>query len=174
MLSNALVKEQPLHLIKLAKKMKNTMSVDFVHFGDLDEDNAAKFEAFNREVKSGEGSNLVTIPSSGALLSDQLIPSAILLTHALPQRWAICTPSTPQLPGPNLSQAPRPSQTPPIRIVGEHVRTVKPRGWLLLTTALPDFASVGSSQQIEPTTKVDKIDHHSRFRFYFASSDCTK
>ncbi|KAK0628538.1 hypothetical protein B0T17DRAFT_614443 [Bombardia bombarda] len=74
------IEEVESDLIKLAKKMKkNTISVDFVHFGDLDEDNTTKLEAFNREVSSGEGSNLVTIPPSGALLSDQLISSAILL-----------------------------------------------------------------------------------------------
>ncbi|KAK0730773.1 hypothetical protein B0H67DRAFT_562814 [Lasiosphaeris hirsuta] len=68
-------------LIKLAKKMKKTnINVDFVLFGDIDEDNHKKLEAFNREVKgSGEGSNLVTIAPSGKLLSDQLISSPILL-----------------------------------------------------------------------------------------------
>ncbi|KAK0656166.1 hypothetical protein B0T16DRAFT_316831 [Cercophora newfieldiana] len=68
-------------LVKLAKKMKkNNTNVDFVLFGDIDEDNHKKLEAFNREVKgSGEGSNLVVIHPSGKLLSDQLISTPILL-----------------------------------------------------------------------------------------------
>ncbi|KAK3363039.1 hypothetical protein B0T25DRAFT_513133 [Lasiosphaeria hispida] len=75
------VEEVESDLIKLAKKMKKTnVNVDFVLFGDIDEDNHKKLEAFNREVKgSGDGSNLVTIAPSGKLLSDQLISSPILL-----------------------------------------------------------------------------------------------
>lgn len=71
-------------LIKLAKKMKKTnTSVDFVLFGDIDEDNHQKLEAFNKEVKGNrEGSNLVTIPPSGKLLSDQLLSTPILLGEA--------------------------------------------------------------------------------------------
>lgn len=68
-------------LVKLAKKMKKTnTNVDFVLFGDLEEENQQKLEAFNREVKgSGEGSHLVVIPPSSKLLSDQLISTPILL-----------------------------------------------------------------------------------------------
>ncbi|KAK0633473.1 hypothetical protein B0T14DRAFT_506946 [Immersiella caudata] len=68
-------------LIKLAKKMKkNNTSVDFILFGDIDEENHKKLETFNREVKgSGDGSNLVVIPPSGKLLSDQLLSTPILL-----------------------------------------------------------------------------------------------
>lgn len=75
------VEEDEKELIKLAKKMKkNNTSVDFVLFGDIDDENTKKLEAFNREVKgSGEGSNLVVIPPSGKLLSDQLISTPILL-----------------------------------------------------------------------------------------------
>jgi len=75
------VEEVESDLVKLAKKMKkNNTSVDFVLFGDIDDDNHKKLEAFNREVKgSGEGSNLVVIHPSGKLLSDQLIATPILL-----------------------------------------------------------------------------------------------
>ncbi|KAK3991163.1 hypothetical protein QBC44DRAFT_323683 [Cladorrhinum sp. PSN332] len=68
-------------LVKLAKKMKKSnTTVDFVLFGDMDEGNQDKLEAFNNEVKgSGEGSHLVVIPPSNRLLSDQLISSPIML-----------------------------------------------------------------------------------------------
>lgn len=68
-------------LVKLAKKMKKSnTTVDFVLFGDMDEGNQEKLEAFNNEVKgSGEGSHLVVIPPSNRLLSDQLISSPIML-----------------------------------------------------------------------------------------------
>ncbi len=59
---------------------KQTISVDFVLFGDLDESNQAKLEAFNREIKgTTESSHLVTIPPSSKLLSDQLLSTPILL-----------------------------------------------------------------------------------------------
>jgi len=74
------VEEDEKDLIKLAKKMKkNNTSVDFVLFGDMDEDNQRKLEAFNKEVKgSGEGSNMVIIPPSSKLLSDQLLATSIM------------------------------------------------------------------------------------------------
>lgn len=59
---------------------KNTVSVDFVLFGDVEDDaNEQKLRAFNEAVKGGEGSNMVVIPPSGMLLSDQLISTPILL-----------------------------------------------------------------------------------------------
>ncbi|KAK3936315.1 hypothetical protein QBC46DRAFT_395453 [Diplogelasinospora grovesii] len=74
------IEEAESDLVKLAKKMKkNQTAVDFILFGDIDEDNQKKLEAFNREVKgSGEGSHLVIIPPSSQLLSDQLISTAIV------------------------------------------------------------------------------------------------
>ncbi|KAK1757705.1 putative multiubiquitin chain binding protein [Echria macrotheca] len=75
------IEEVESDLVKLARKMKkNNTNVDFVLFGDIDDDNHKKLEAFHREVKgSGEGSNLVVIHPSGKLLSDQLIATPILL-----------------------------------------------------------------------------------------------
>ena len=65
--------------MKLAKKMKkNNVSIDFVSFGELDEDVSKKLEAFNENVKGGDGSHLVTIPPGPYLLSDQLLASAII------------------------------------------------------------------------------------------------
>jgi len=65
--------------VKLAKKMKkNNVSIDFVSFGELDEDVSKKLEAFNENVKGGDGSHLVVIPPGPYLLSDQLLASAIL------------------------------------------------------------------------------------------------
>lgn len=59
---------------------KFSISVDFVLFGDIDEDNQAKLEAFNREIKgTTESSHLVVIPPSSKLLSDQLISTPIML-----------------------------------------------------------------------------------------------
>ncbi|KAI1079449.1 von Willebrand factor type A domain-containing protein [Whalleya microplaca] len=68
-------------LVSLAKKMKKgNIEIDFILFGDLDDDDAQKkLEAFNKIVKTNESSNLVVIPPSGKLLSDQLITTPILL-----------------------------------------------------------------------------------------------
>ena len=66
-------------LVKLAKKMKkNNVSIDFVSFGELDEDITRKLTAFNENIKSGEGSHLAIIQPGPGLLSDQLITSPIL------------------------------------------------------------------------------------------------
>ncbi|KAI1763433.1 von Willebrand factor type A domain-containing protein [Hypoxylon sp. FL1150] len=68
-------------LVSLAKKMKKgNIDIDFVLFGDLDDDDVQKkLEAFNNTVKTNENSHLVIIPPSGKLLSDQLITTPILL-----------------------------------------------------------------------------------------------
>lgn len=75
------IEEGERELVQLARKMKKyTTSVDFVLFGDMDEENQAKLEAFNREVKgTTDGSHLVVIPPSSKLLSDQLISTPIML-----------------------------------------------------------------------------------------------
>ncbi|KAI0141353.1 von Willebrand factor type A domain-containing protein [Pestalotiopsis sp. NC0098] len=68
-------------LVTLAKKMKKSgISIDFILFGDLDDDEVQKkLEAFNNVVKGNDESHLVVIPPSGKLLSDQLIASPIML-----------------------------------------------------------------------------------------------
>ncbi|KAI0140134.1 26S proteasome non-ATPase regulatory subunit 4 [Hypoxylon sp. NC0597] len=68
-------------LVSLAKKMKKgNIDIDFVLFGELDNDDTQKkLEAFNNAVKTNENSHLVVIPPSGKLLSDQLITTPILL-----------------------------------------------------------------------------------------------
>ncbi|KAI1863826.1 uncharacterized protein JN550_009324 [Neoarthrinium moseri] len=68
-------------LVSLAKKMKkSTIDIDFVLFGDLDDDEVhKKLEAFNNVVKGNDNSHLVVIPPSGKLLSDQLIASPIMM-----------------------------------------------------------------------------------------------
>ncbi|EQB54971.1 von Willebrand factor type A domain-containing protein [Colletotrichum gloeosporioides Cg-14] len=78
------IEEEEKKLVQLAKKMKKgNISVDFVLFGDLDDDDTQKkLQAFNESVKGGEGSHLVVIPPSSKLLSDQLISSPILLGDA--------------------------------------------------------------------------------------------
>jgi 26S proteasome regulatory subunit N10 len=57
---------------------KNNVSIDFVAFGELDDDVRKKLEAFNENVKGGEGSHLAIIPPGPGLLSDQLVTSPIL------------------------------------------------------------------------------------------------
>ncbi|KFA64450.1 hypothetical protein S40285_01038 [Stachybotrys chlorohalonatus IBT 40285] len=75
------IKEQEKELVQLAKKMKKeNISVDFILFGDLEDDSTLKkLQAFNDAVKRSEGSHLVVIPPSSKLLSDQLVSSPILL-----------------------------------------------------------------------------------------------
>ena len=59
---------------------KGNISVDFILFGDLDDDDTqTKLQAFNDAVKGSEGSHLVVIPPSSKLLSDQLVATPILL-----------------------------------------------------------------------------------------------
>lgn len=65
--------------MKLAKKMKkNNINIDFVAFGQLDDDTTNKLTAFNENVKSAEGSHIAIIPPGPGLLSDQLITTPIL------------------------------------------------------------------------------------------------
>lgn len=68
-------------LVSLAKKMKKgNIDIDFILFGDLDDDDVQKkLEAFNNVVKGNENSHLVVVPPSGKLLSDQLLSTPILL-----------------------------------------------------------------------------------------------
>ncbi|GAP90480.1 putative von Willebrand factor type A domain-containing protein [Rosellinia necatrix] len=67
-------------LVALAKKMKKgNIDIDFILFGDLDDDGVQrKLEAFNNVVKGNDNSHLVVVPPSGKLLSDQLLSTAIL------------------------------------------------------------------------------------------------
>ncbi|UNI14974.1 proteasome regulatory particle base subunit rpn10 [Purpureocillium takamizusanense] len=75
------IEEDEKELTQLAKKMKKgNISVDFILFGDLDDDDTQKkLQAFNDAVKGSEGSHLVVIPPSSKLLSDQLVATPILL-----------------------------------------------------------------------------------------------
>jgi 26S proteasome regulatory subunit N10 len=67
--------------VSLAKKMKKgNIDIDFILFGDLDDDDVQKkLEAFNHIIKGNDNSHLVVIPPSGKLLSDQLLSTPILL-----------------------------------------------------------------------------------------------
>ncbi|KAG8675231.1 proteasome regulatory particle base subunit rpn10 [Fusarium poae] len=75
------VEESEKELTTLAKKMKKAnISVDFVLFGDLDDDSTKnKLQLFIDTVKTNDGCHLVVIPPSSKLLSDQLVSSPILL-----------------------------------------------------------------------------------------------
>lgn len=73
------IDEDEKSLIKLAKRMKkNNISIDFVAFGDLEPENTKKLEAFNENIKGGDGSHLAIIPPGPSLLSDHLVSSPIL------------------------------------------------------------------------------------------------
>jgi 26S proteasome regulatory subunit N10 len=66
-------------LVKLAKKMKKLgVSIDFIAFGEIEDDVTKKLQAFNENVKGGDGSHLAIIPPGPGLLSDQLVTSPIL------------------------------------------------------------------------------------------------
>lgn len=80
------IEESEGELVKLAKRMKkNTVSVDFVLFGDVEDDtNEKKLKAFTDVFSGTEGNNLIVIPPSGKLLSDQLISTPLLLGEAAP------------------------------------------------------------------------------------------
>ncbi|KAI9869081.1 MAG: hypothetical protein M1813_002905 [Trichoglossum hirsutum] len=73
------IEEDEKTLVKLAKKMKkNNISIDFIIFGDIEDDNTKKLTAFNENVKSGDGSHLAIIPPGPNLLSDSLVTTPIL------------------------------------------------------------------------------------------------
>jgi len=71
-------------LVSLAKKMKKgNLDIDFVLFGEIEDDVQKKLEAFNNAVKgNNDSSHLVVIPPSGQLLSDQLISTEIVMGEA--------------------------------------------------------------------------------------------
>lgn len=57
---------------------KNTISIDFIAFGDLDPETTKKLEVFNEHIKSPDGSHLAIIPPGPNLLSDHLMATEIL------------------------------------------------------------------------------------------------
>lgn len=57
---------------------KNNVSIDFVAFGDLDDETTQKLTSFNENVKGGDGSHIAIIHPGPGLLSDQLVTSPIL------------------------------------------------------------------------------------------------
>jgi 26S proteasome regulatory subunit N10 len=57
---------------------KNGVAIDFVAFGELDDENTKKLTSFNMNVKGGDGSHIAIIPPGPGLLSDQLVTSPIL------------------------------------------------------------------------------------------------
>ena len=57
---------------------KNTISIDFIAFGDLDPENTKKLEVFNEHIKTTDGSHLAIIPPGPNLLSDHLASTEIL------------------------------------------------------------------------------------------------
>lgn len=77
------VADEEKKLVSLAKKMKKGgVDIDFVLFGELDDDVQHKLEAFNNVVKGSENSHYVVVPAEGKLLSDQLIATPIMMGDA--------------------------------------------------------------------------------------------
>ncbi|KIW07651.1 uncharacterized protein PV09_01593 [Verruconis gallopava] len=73
------ISETEKDLVKLAKKMKkNNISIDVVAFGELTDENLKKLNAFNENVKGGDGSHLETVQPGPNLLSDSILASPIL------------------------------------------------------------------------------------------------
>lgn len=62
---------------------KGNLDIDFVLFGEIEDDVQKKLDAFNTAVKgNNDSSHLVVIPPSGQLLSDQLIATPIVMGEA--------------------------------------------------------------------------------------------
>ena len=81
------IDEDEKNLVKLARKMKkNNVSIDFIAFGHLDPENTKKLEAFNENIKGGDGSHLEIIPPGPSLLSDHIISTPILAGEGVAPR----------------------------------------------------------------------------------------
>jgi 26S proteasome regulatory subunit N10 len=73
------IHEDEKSLVKLAKKMKkNNISIDVVAFGELTDENLKKLQAFNENIKGGDGSHLEVVQPGPNLLSDSILASPIL------------------------------------------------------------------------------------------------
>jgi 26S proteasome regulatory subunit N10 len=57
---------------------KNNISIDIISFGDISGDNIKKLQAFNDNIKGGDGSHLEVIPPGPNLLSDSILATPIL------------------------------------------------------------------------------------------------
>ncbi|KAL8709267.1 MAG: hypothetical protein Q9220_006010 [cf. Caloplaca sp. 1 TL-2023] len=81
------IDESEKDLVRLAKRMKkNNISIDFIAFGDLEEENTKKLQAFNESIKGGDGSHLAIIPPGPSLLSDTLVSTPILSADGVAPR----------------------------------------------------------------------------------------
>ena len=65
---------------------KMNVSIDFIAFGDLESETCKKLEAFNENVKSGNGSHLEIIHPGPSLLSDHIISTPILAGEGVAPR----------------------------------------------------------------------------------------
>jgi len=57
---------------------KNNISIDVIAFGDMADETIKKLEAFNENIKGGDGSHLAVIPPGPNLLSDSIVTTPIL------------------------------------------------------------------------------------------------
>ncbi|KAI9676534.1 MAG: hypothetical protein M1817_000693 [Caeruleum heppii] len=84
------IDEDEKSLVTLARLMKkNSVSIDFIAFGELENDSTKKLEAFNENVKGGDGSHLAIIPPGPHLLSDALVTTPILSGEGMPGRSGV-------------------------------------------------------------------------------------
>lgn len=65
---------------------KSAVSIDFIAFGDLAPENTKKLEAFNENIKGGDGSHLEIIQPGPSLLSDHIISTPILAGEGVAPR----------------------------------------------------------------------------------------
>lgn len=73
------VLEDEKKLIQLAQKIKkNSISIDFVVFGELNGKVESKLTVFNENVEGGARSHIAIMSPQSGLLSDQLVISPIL------------------------------------------------------------------------------------------------
>ena len=81
------IDEEEKKLVQLAKKMRKlNVSIDFIAFGDLAPEVTKKLEAFNENIKGGDGSHLEIIPPRPSRLRDHLISTPILAGEGVAPR----------------------------------------------------------------------------------------
>lgn len=84
---------------------KLNVSIDFIAFGDLSPEVTKKLEAFNENIKGGDGSHLEIIPPGPSLLSDHLISTPILAGEGVAPRGVRASQEPAQTPEVDSSSA---------------------------------------------------------------------
>ena len=95
---------------------KNNVSIDFIAFGDLDDENTKKLQAFNENIKGGDGSHLEVVPVGPSLLSDHLVSTPILAGEGVAPRGGEGEPSAGGEPGGGFEFGVDPSTDPELAL----------------------------------------------------------